>query len=120
MNAIVLFGDVVDSRRDSPAATAWLRTLADELAGAYPPAARLADFEFTQGDELQGLLVPGADPLVAVVRAWLHPDGLPMRWIAVIFAPPSSRALMKRPTVRKQSRHSPRRVNPSRLWPART
>lgn len=83
MNAIVLFGDVVDSRRDSPAATAWLRTLADELAGAYPPAARLADFEFTQGDELQGLLAPGADPLVAVVRAWLHPDGLPMRWIAV-------------------------------------
>lgn len=83
MNAIVLFGDVVDSRRDSPAATAWLRSLADELAGAYPPAARLADFEFTQGDELQGLLAPGQDPLDAVVRAWLHPDALPMRWIAV-------------------------------------
>ena len=81
MNAIVLFGDVVDSRRDSRAATAWLRTLADELAGSFPGPARLADFEFTQGDELQGLLAPGRDPLDAVVRAWLHPDGLPMRWI---------------------------------------
>jgi len=77
----VLFGDVVDSRRDSARATAWLRTLTGELETAYPPAERVAEFEFTQGDELQGLLVPAADPLLAVIRAWLHPDHLAMRWI---------------------------------------
>lgn len=83
MNGTVLFGDVVGSRRDATASTAWLRTLSAELADAYSPDERLADFEFTQGDELQGLLAPGADPLRAVLRAWLHPDQLPMRWIVV-------------------------------------
>lgn len=77
----MLFGDVVDSRRDSAAATAWLRALVPELEAAYPPAERIADFEFTQGDELQGLLATTADPVQAVLRAWLHPDHLPMRWI---------------------------------------
>jgi hypothetical protein len=83
VNAIVLFGDVIRSRRDSPASTAWLRTLVEELETAYPPDQRLADFGFTQGDELQVLLAPGADPLQAVVRSWLHPSRVPMRWVAV-------------------------------------
>jgi DNA-binding CsgD family transcriptional regulator len=83
VNATVLFGDVVDSRRDPTASTAWLRTLAAELEDAYPGPERMAEFEFTQGDELQGLLVPGVDPLRAVLRAWLHPDRRPMRWIVV-------------------------------------
>lgn len=83
MNAIVLFGDVVRSRRDAPGATAWLRTLAAELEAAYPAAERLAAFGFTQGDELQGLLAPEANPLRAVLRAALHPDGWRMRWVAV-------------------------------------
>jgi hypothetical protein len=83
VNAIVLFGDVVGSRRDSPASTAWLRTLLADLEAAYPRSDRLASFEFTQGDELQGLLAPDADPLVAVLRASLHPDRRPMRWIVV-------------------------------------
>jgi hypothetical protein len=83
VNGIVIFGDVVRSRRDATASTAWLRTLAAELEDAIPEADRLADFEFTQGDELQGLLTPGADPFVAVVRAGLHPDRLPMRWVVV-------------------------------------
>jgi DNA-binding CsgD family transcriptional regulator len=74
MNAIVLFGDVIRSRRDAPGSTTWLRTLT---------AARLAPFEFTQGDELQGLLDPGADPLLAVLHASLHPDRHPMRWVIV-------------------------------------
>ena len=82
MNAIVLFGDVIRSRRDSPAATAWLRTLGADLMNAYPDDDRLAPFEFTQGDELQGLLVAAADPLAAVLRASLRPDRLPMRWVA--------------------------------------
>lgn len=83
VNAIVLFGDVVRSRRDSGGSTAWLRTLVEELEGAYPPGDRLANFEFTQGDEIQGLLATSADPVVAIVMAGLHPDRRPMRWVIV-------------------------------------
>jgi DNA-binding NarL/FixJ family response regulator len=83
MNAIVLFGDVIRSRRNSTGSTAWLRTLAAELEAAYPSTMRLANFEFTQGDELQGLLVPGADPILAILRAWLHPEHAAMRWVVV-------------------------------------
>jgi hypothetical protein len=83
VKAIVLFGDVVKSRRDSRGSTAWLRTLVEELEAAYPPAERLADFEFTQGDEIQGLLTTSADPLAAVLRAGLHPERRPMRWVVV-------------------------------------
>jgi DNA-binding CsgD family transcriptional regulator len=83
VNGIVIFGDVVRSRRDAPGSTAWLRALAAELETAVPPEQRLAEFEFTQGDELQGLLAPDADPFVAVLRAGLHPDRLPMRWVVV-------------------------------------
>jgi DNA-binding NarL/FixJ family response regulator len=81
--ALVLFGDVIRSRRDAIAATAWLRTLTADLAAAYPTAALLAPFEFTQGDELQGLLATGADPTRAVLRAALHPEAMPMRWVVV-------------------------------------
>ncbi len=83
MNAIVLFGDVVRSRRDATGSTAWLRTLVGELEAAYPPAERLAEFEFTQGDEIQGLLTSSADPILAIIRAALHPDRRPMRWVVV-------------------------------------
>ncbi|HEV8489265.1 MAG TPA: hypothetical protein VGQ58_05715 [Candidatus Limnocylindrales bacterium] len=78
---IVLFGDVVASRTMRRAGD-WLRTLRDELDEAYGPE-RLAAFEFTQGDELQGLLAPSADPQEAVVRASLRSDRLPMRWVVV-------------------------------------
>jgi DNA-binding CsgD family transcriptional regulator len=81
--AVVLFGDVVRSRRDSVAATAWLRTLTADLAEAYSASDVLAPFEFTQGDELQGLLVATADPTQAILRAALHPDRVPMRWVVV-------------------------------------
>ena len=61
--ALVLFGDVIRSRRDAPAATAWLRTLHGRPRRRRTPRTMsLAPFEFTQGDELQGLLAPGADP----------------------------------------------------------
>ncbi len=83
MNAIVLFGDVIRSRRDSSGSTAWLRTLVEELETTYPPADRLADFGFTQGDEIQGLVATSANPLDAVIRSALHPDRRPMRWVAV-------------------------------------
>lgn len=79
----MLFGDVVRSRRDSSGSTAWLRTLVEELEIAYPPDERLANFEFTQGDEIQGLLATQSDPIVAIIRAALHPDRRPMRWVVV-------------------------------------
>jgi predicted XRE-type DNA-binding protein len=83
VNGIVLFGDVIRSRRDSPGSTSWLRALAAELGAAYSPSERLAPFDFTQGDELQGLLDAGVDPVGAVVRGWLHPARRPMRWVVV-------------------------------------
>ena len=36
MPAFVLFGDVVRSRADAPAGTAWLRELIAELETVYP------------------------------------------------------------------------------------
>lgn len=79
--AVVIFGDVVNSRRDAASAD-WLRTLRDALDDAYADE-RLAPFGFTQGDELQGLLTPGADPLRAVLIGSLHPARRPMRWVVV-------------------------------------
>jgi RNA polymerase sigma factor (sigma-70 family) len=78
----VVFGDVVGSRRDSAAATAWLRDLVTELNDVYGDA-RLADFAFTQGDELQGLLAADADPLAAVLRAALSAQRRKIRWVIV-------------------------------------
>jgi DNA-binding NarL/FixJ family response regulator len=83
VNGIVLFGDVVRSRRNAGAATAWLRTLTDELGDVYPADLRLARFEFTQGDEVQGLLAPDADPLAGLIRSWTHAEALTMRWVVV-------------------------------------
>jgi DNA-binding CsgD family transcriptional regulator len=78
--AIVLFGDVVGSRRDPEGSSGWLRTLCGALEIAYPPVDRVASFGFTQGDELQGLLAPSADPFRAVLLGALHKDARPMRW----------------------------------------
>jgi DNA-binding NarL/FixJ family response regulator len=57
--------------------------LVADLDTAYPSSERLARFEFTQGDEIQGLLAPDADPLRAVLRAALHPERIEMRWVIV-------------------------------------
>src|SRR5215212_440713 len=83
MEGLVLFGDVVRSRRAPRAATAWLRALRRDLTDAYAASDRLAPFEFTQGDEIQGLLAPKADPMAAVLRAALHPERREMRWVIV-------------------------------------
>ena len=82
MNAaagIVVFGDVIRSRRDPAGSSDWLRSLCDELQVAAGDSA-LARFGFTQGDELQGLLRPEADPLAVVLRAALGSSGRKMRW----------------------------------------
>ena len=80
---IVIFGDVIRSRRDAQAATGWLRTLAADLNEVIAEPEQLAPFEFTQGDELQGLLAPGANPLTAILRGTLHPEARPMRWVVM-------------------------------------
>jgi hypothetical protein len=80
-DGIVLFGDVVDSRVDAEGSAAWLRTLCALLEKSYPAAERLASFAFTQGDELQGLLGPAADPFLAVLVGALHERRRPMRWV---------------------------------------
>ena len=82
LTGIVVFGDIVGSRRDSAGATIWLRDIVAELNDAYGDA-RLADFAFTQGDELQGLLGAHADPLQAVMRAALAAPGRRLRWAIV-------------------------------------
>jgi hypothetical protein len=80
--AIVMFGDVVGSRRAPAAASGWLRRLCMEMESVYGPD-RLAPFAFTQGDELQGLLRPTADPVRGVLYASLHEESRPMRWSVV-------------------------------------
>lgn len=82
----MLFGDVVGSREDPAASSAWLRTLVADLEEAYPARERLARFGVTQGDEIQALLRPTADPFTAILRAALHPDGRPMRWAVAVGA----------------------------------
>jgi SatD family (SatD)/Sigma-70, region 4 len=77
--AIVIFGDVIHSRRDPAGSSARLRALCSELQAAFA-ADTLASFGFTQGDELQGLLRPAADPVGVVLRAALAEDAWPMRW----------------------------------------
>ena len=84
-HAIVLFGDVVGSRRAPALGTTWLRRLCSELESQYY-ADLMAPFTFTQGDELQGLLVPTADPVRGVLYASLHDDARPMRW-AIVHGP---------------------------------
>ena len=84
---IVLFGDIVRSRDDAQAATTWLEQLCIRLDQSYA-GETLASFEFTQGDEIQGLLATGADPFGAVLDATLREhrgkNRVPsMRWVAV-------------------------------------
>lgn len=81
---MVIFGDVVRSRRRPTRSAEWLEALTAELGRRYREEA-LAAFEFTQGDELQGLLRPDADPFTIVADATLRPRGdtPEMRWAVV-------------------------------------
>jgi hypothetical protein len=76
---IVVFGDIVASREEPTASVEFLRTLCRDLERLYAKE-KLASFGFTQGDELQGLLRPPADPFRAVLHAGLHRDYRPIRW----------------------------------------
>jgi RNA polymerase sigma factor (sigma-70 family) len=85
---VVLFGDVVGSRHGPGNATGWLESLRRTLDDVYETV-RLADFEFTQGDEIQGLLAPAADPFHAILLSTLRPhtgtEAVPrMRWVTVL------------------------------------
>jgi DNA-binding CsgD family transcriptional regulator len=79
---LVLFADVVGSRRDAAGCAAWLRGLLPELDAAYGES-RIAPFGFTQGDEIQGLLQVDADPLVAVLLVALSPGARRVRWATI-------------------------------------
>lgn len=83
IDGIVLFGDVVGSRH-RPDTTAWLEQLTERLGHLYRDS-MLAGFDFTQGDELQGLLRLDADPFQAVLSGMLTAgDDVPeMRWVVV-------------------------------------
>lgn len=78
----VLVGDVVDSRFDLAGSSAWIRRLSAELS-AIVPREQVAPFDFTQGDEVQGLLRPTADPFRYVLEAALHEAAPAMRWVIV-------------------------------------
>jgi DNA-binding CsgD family transcriptional regulator len=78
---IVLFGDVIESRREPERSSAWLRSLRTALEREIPTADRLAPFGVTQGDELQGLLAADADPFRAILVGSLEPAAQPMRWV---------------------------------------
>jgi DNA-binding CsgD family transcriptional regulator len=85
---VVVFGDVVGSRRGPSASTGWLDTLCRRLDDTYG-LQRMASFEYTQGDEIQGLLHPDVDPFRAVLAAGLQAhagkEAVPaMRWVAVL------------------------------------
>ena len=107
---IVLFGDVIDSRREPERASAWLRSLRAALERAVPSGERLAPFGMTQGDELQGLLVADAEPFRAILVGCLDERALPMRW--VVSAGRSIRA-----TVRRSSGPDRPSWPPGMRWP---
>ena len=78
----MIFGDVVRSRRDASGVDGLAAHARGGARDDLSPADRLADFEFTQGDELQGLLAISASiPFRRGLRAGLHPDRRPMRWV---------------------------------------
>jgi DNA-binding CsgD family transcriptional regulator len=81
--ALVIFADVVGSRRDPAGSATWLRRVVAELNEACGDR-RLAPFGFTQGDELQGLLTADSDPFDVVLRTALSADARPTRWGIVI------------------------------------
>jgi hypothetical protein len=85
---VVLFGDVIGSRDGPAVSSGWLGNLCRSLDGTYRDQ-RLAPFEFTQGDEIQGLLHADADPVLAILQSTLQPHAgahaVPrMRWVAVL------------------------------------
>jgi hypothetical protein len=82
LRGLVLIGAVIGAERDRVGSAAWLRELVAELDAAYGEQ-RLAPFGFLRGDELQGLLAEGSDPLVAVLRAALDPASRPIRWVCL-------------------------------------
>jgi hypothetical protein len=76
---LFVVGDAVGSKRDSAGTADWLRALATDLNGALGEWRR-AEFAFTHGDEIRGLLSPGADPMLVVLHAALAESVRPIRW----------------------------------------
>ena len=79
---IVLIADVIGSRADYARSSTALAALARELNRRYEDE-RVARFDYTQGDELQGVLDQSADPFSAVLLPALAERPLRMRWAIV-------------------------------------
>ena len=79
---IVLIADVVGSRADYARSSTALGSLARDLNRHYEDE-RVARFDYTQGDELQGVLKASADPFAAVLLPALAERPLRMRWAIV-------------------------------------
>ena len=79
----VIIGDVINSGRDRAGSVSSLTKMAGQLNSLWAKDL-LAKFEFTSGDEIQGLLTPQADPFRVILAASLEATVPPMRW-AVVF-----------------------------------
>lgn len=76
----VLIGDVVSSRSvDRTQTIEDLKALASDLNTRFA-ADLLAEFDYTSGDELQGVLRPGADLFKVLLACHLVPQVPDMRW----------------------------------------
>jgi DNA-directed RNA polymerase specialized sigma24 family protein len=76
---LFVIGDAIGSKRDSAGTADWLRALATDLNAALGEWRR-AEFAFTRGDEIRGLLRPDADPMLVVLHTALADSIRPIRW----------------------------------------
>ncbi len=79
---IVVIADVIGSRANYARSSTALAGLARDLNRHYEDE-RVARFDYTQGDELQGVLKASADPFSAVLLPALAEQPLRMRWAIV-------------------------------------
>lgn len=79
---LAMCADVVGSRAQPGRAEAFVGRLPAILAAAAGSGV-VRPFVAARGDEVEGTLVPGADPFRPIVAAALDPHGLPLRWAVV-------------------------------------
>jgi len=80
---LVMCAGVVGSRVQQERADGFLVRLPVILAAAAGPGVLRPFGLCARGDEVEGALLPGADPFRPIVAAALDPDGLPLRWAVV-------------------------------------
>lgn len=78
-SGVAIIGDVVDSKIDRAKTLEQLETLAGELNARFASDIT-APFDYTSGDELQGLLRADCDPFKVLLAAMLDRNAPRMRW----------------------------------------